>query len=366
MKLSGHSCLIFTKDIDKEVHKTFINRKYQIVKGFEDDLMDLLENSSTSLIHWFRTNSSLLFDSYFKKYSNTIRPPILLTHCQVPTRHDLRLSISEIKYTDHFIFITKMGYNHPHHHIIPESRKSMIYFGTQNIKYFDPKEDYSPNGRLKYGRGSDLVKCPDDLIGVYERIEERGIDYSIVGRGSEVELHKLRNDIRKSNISKQVKIIDQLDDKEWMEYLHNLDVFVYFIPKRAYSAIDGVVQDAMLTGLPIVYLGPKAPTELMDHNKDALIARDASEFVRFCNELAKRPDERRRLGQNARKKILKKFNYQETVNAYSKVYSEIVRAESITSISTRYYLEYIIGAIWFFILQKRDGIRARLRKIYHV
>lgn len=359
----GFSTQIFTQNIDQLVYDKF-NVHFDIKTGDAGALKDLKIKNNYDVIHWFRTNSSKLFDIYFTRFTQDLRPPLILTHCQIPTRHDLRLSNYELKFADKFVFITKTGYSHHYNRVIPESKKQLIYFGTHNIDLIEQKRTYKVNGILKFGRGSDLVKCPDDLIKVYESLGDYPIEFYIVGDGSENEKKKLSQKINKSTIRNQVHLIDHLADADWIKYLRSLDVFIYYLPPNAYSAIDGVIQDAMLTGLPVVYLGPKATKELFTHGEDALVANNVDEFISYCYLLAENKNERIRLGQNARTKILKEFNYQKTVEQYLKLYKTDCHGKiEMIDLNLSYQLMYYWSSFKYFLYQKKEGIKYRLRNL---
>jgi glycosyltransferase involved in cell wall biosynthesis len=106
-------------------------------------------------------------------------------------------------------------------------------------------------------------------------------------------------------------------------FLRSLDVFLYQIPKNSYSAVDGVVQDAMMCELPVVLMGGSGPKELIEHGKSGIIANNRKELVKYCMDLYRSVDLRRAMGKEARKRILSHFDLKHTVELYVRLYDDI-------------------------------------------
>jgi len=76
-----------------------------------DSLYNLFITESYDLIHWFKVESSVLFDEHCGKIKRKNRLlPIITTVCQYPRKFKLRLTPNEIHYNQHF-FIDKHVYN---------------------------------------------------------------------------------------------------------------------------------------------------------------------------------------------------------------------------------------------------------------
>lgn len=79
--------------------------------------------------------------------------------------------------------------------------------------------------------------------------------------------------------------------------------FLYYLPLKAYSSIDGTLGEAMLLQKPVIYYGPEAPKERLIHGYNSLIANNKEEISVLCNKLAKDEEMRLQLGLKAREII---------------------------------------------------------------
>ncbi len=79
-----------------------------------------------------------------------------------------------------------------------------------------------------------------------------------------------------------------------------LDVFGYPLAPGNYATSDVALQEAMAAGVPPVVLAHGEPGNLVEHGITGLVARDEDEYVRAIEHLHAHPEERIRLGENAR------------------------------------------------------------------
>jgi len=321
--------------------------------GSNRDLLQLIIKKNIHLINWFRSNSDILFSSFNIKYKTNRLPWQVITLCQFPTSHNLRLSLNELKFADKFIFITKNAFKHPYHRIIDTQDKLMIYFGTHStVRDFNKKVK---SKKLIYGRGSYLGKCPKNMIANFKEIHKVGDRFLIVGSGTETEERKIKKEIAKKISDNSVQLIPNLPHNKWIEKLKSFDIFLYELPRKAYSAIDGVIQDAMLCKIPIVYYGPKSPAELLESNHSGMVAGSKKEFIKMAKQLAEDPKLRKKLGANGRVRILDLFSHKKTINEYYEFYSNMINAKKRKKnrkISPMYKVKYYMSLLEYSIRLK--------------
>jgi hypothetical protein len=80
--------------------------------------------------------------------------------------------------------------------------------------------------------------------------------------------------------------------------LAEMDVFGYPLAPDTYATSDLALQEAMAAGVPPVVLGHG----LVEHGVDGLVARDEADYPRAIERLYADPEERLRLGRNARER----------------------------------------------------------------
>jgi glycosyltransferase involved in cell wall biosynthesis len=82
--------------------------------------------------------------------------------------------------------------------------------------------------------------------------------------------------------------------------LETSDVFAYALAERTYASSDISLQEAMLAGVPAVILPHGGPTRFVTNGENGIVAKSEDEFVAAIEYLYRNPEERRRLGRNAR------------------------------------------------------------------
>ncbi len=337
--------------------------------GDAEDLIILLENVSYDIIHYFKTSDQYYFDGIIdkiqKKKEEIIVPRIIITHCQLPSTFSLRLTPKEIQYASVVVFICKTAYDHKFHALI--ERKSMIYFGVPSSE-IDPKKDYnSGQDKIVFVRGSDLNKCPTNFLHLYKKIKSERGNFIIAGRGERAR-KRFSKIAAKLGISEEIQFVGHLQRREWYNVLSESDIYLYQLPLNAYSAIDGTIQQAMLTGIPVVYLGPPAPAELLLHNESGYIAKNEKQFISFAKQLVDDEVLRKKIGKNGRLRILEHFSHQSTVENYNKLYSNILEINNFPKkvpliLTIEYYLAQVIYRFRMLMLRIYNFIIYRFKSL---
>ena len=162
--------------------------------------------------------------------------------------------------------------------------------------------------------------------------------------------------IREINKRKKysVKLIDNLRYEEWIKVLNSFDVFLYYLPLKAYSSIDGTLGEAMLLQKPVIYYGPEAPKERLIHGYNSLIANNKEEISVLCNKLAKDEEMRLQLGLKARETTLENFSIETTIDSYNILYNKLLtKKEFIHFDMTFFYLCHYYMCKQYFLLKRK-------------
>ena len=327
----------------------------KIIVGKGNDIITFFQREKFDLIHWFKANGNCLFEDLIKEMCKyEWRFPILTTICQKPSCKSLLLSPCEIRYSNHLVFIDKAAYNDALFQFIPNSKKSMIYFGfgwdlLEIIDKVRKNTSYVKTNQIIYGRGSSLNKCPKDMFDVFDKINHPK-SFIIVGGGKKQWI------IREINKRKMydVKLIDNLRYEEWIKVLNSFDVFLYYLPLKAYSSIDGTLGEAMLLQKPVIYYGPEAPKERLIHGYNSLIANNKEEISVLCNKLAKDEEMRLQLGLKARETTLENFSIERTIDAYNILYNKLLtKKEFIHFDMPFFYLCHYYMCKQYFLLKRK-------------
>lgn len=265
-------------------------------------------------IHYFKgTYSNILMDILQLTGYNT---PVITTICQVPSHINLWLTPYEIKHSWHFVFIDKAAYNNKLVDFIPAEKKSQIYCSG-------PRKDYSyltkkkHGDKIIYGRGSTSIKCPLNMFDVFDQIDVPNKIFRIVGIEND---SWIRAEAAKRN---NVEVYGKLPKEQWLEMCNTFDVFLYHIPQDCHSSLDGTLGQAMLLGIPVVYMGSEAPKERFHDNTNGFVANSVDEMVYYATMLGKDEKLRKQIGENGRLSTIADFDPLERQLKYMELYKKV-------------------------------------------
>lgn len=97
-----------------------------------------------------------------------------------------------------------------------------------------------------------------------------------------------------------------------------------FLNTSTFSPIPTVLLEAMACECPIVTTGTTIIPDVIQHGYNGLIYTSIEEAISHIRLLHNDPELARKLGQNARKTILEKFNMNQFVNKWNRVFAEVV------------------------------------------
>lgn len=103
-----------------------------------------------------------------------------------------------------------------------------------------------------------------------------------------------------------------------------LDVFGYPLAPGNYSTSDLVLQEMMGAGVPPVVLPYGGAHDLVRHGETGLVARDEAEYPRAIEYLHARPEERARLGRNAREHAGRAWRPAESARRWTAIYRDLL------------------------------------------
>lgn len=166
-----------------------------------------------------------------------------------------------------------------------------------------------------------LLELVQAAIEVLKKKGNKNIKFVLVGGGRGYEIEKtIRKTINLSGFRDQIVIVNET--KNVFDYYLISDIFVC---NSYIEAFPLSILEAMAFSLPIISTDVYGIPEQIDDGKDGLLvmAGDTKALEEKIMHLLKNKDEALKLGKNARKKIEKKFRFDEMIGKYDKLISEI-------------------------------------------
>ena len=133
----------------------------------------------------------------------------------------------------------------------------------------------------------------------------------------------------------QSKIVEYLGNKPWQEVFNfygNADAGLLLLqPTSGYYYIENPVKmfEYMVAGLPVLSSDFPGLRKLISENNCGVCVdpTDPKQIARGMKYLVDNPDEAKRMGENGRKAILEKYNWENESKKLLKIYSEILKGK---------------------------------------
>lgn len=164
----------------------------------------------------------------------------------------------------------------------------------------------------------------DKSEGIYEILKiikkvqnsvDRKINYIIVGGG------KYFEEIKRTanNISRQVNFTGYQAKPD--SYLEKSDIFLYY---SVHDNFPNVFLEAMASGLPLITNNVGAAPEIIQNSVDGYIAESQDEYEKYLLDLISDWQLRQKTGENARRTVEQRFDWNKIVDDYITLYNSLV------------------------------------------
>ncbi len=218
-------------------------------------------------------------------------------------------------------------------HGIGAEKIDVVYSGV-DTKLFSPKNrrKYRKEIRERFGIGDEPI-----LLFVGSPFRRKGLNYlveSLFSVDHDYKLIILGKSFENDNIEKYMKQADSFGaarniiypgfSKEVHKYFLAADIFVF---PTLYEPFGLVILEAMASGLAVITSSPSycGAAELIKHNHSGLLLqnpRNPEEIAQKINLLLEKPNLRRKLARNARKKA-EKYTWKKTAKEFLKVFEKV-------------------------------------------
>jgi len=187
--------------------------------------------------------------------------------------------------------------------VFPERFEPVIHEYKNNLELTTIMNFYFPNK----ARGLlDIVKVLDRIGSCFE--------YTVVGDGTYLNEVKHQIAETKTNI-------------HFTGFLSNLrptlttsDIFLYY---SHHDVFPTVILEAMASGLPVVTNNIGAVSEIIDNEKDGYVAENDDDYLKYLMNLLGDHELRQKIGQNARAKVEKEFNWYKVAKQFTQLYTKL-------------------------------------------
>lgn len=186
-----------------------------------------------------------------------------------------------------------------------------------------------------------------------------GVRFTMVGDKTNAE--QILADASVVGIQDKFCLIDYVSDVS--REFAKMDVFGYLLNPTHFGTTENVLLEAMAAGLPVVCLEQCAERWLVQHGETGLLVHNPEEYREAIEFLYKHPEERWRLGENARRYVCQRFSVENTLHKLSTVYDEVLQHEkrsySFQKVFGEHPYEYFLACLPY---ELRQEFEANLKK----
>ncbi len=153
------------------------------------------------------------------------------------------------------------------------------------------------------------LKHPEYALEAAQILKQENIDFrmNFIGMGPVQE--QMQNYIDKNNLNDNVKILGSMPTKQVQQYMDNADISLFTSDRR--EGWGAVVNEAMVGGCAVVASSAAGSSKvLIENGVNGFVYNhpDKDEFIGYVLKLAKDKELRQKIGLNANKSMIEKWN----------------------------------------------------------
>lgn len=229
-----------------------------------------------------------------------------------------------IKIPQRFLFTSVFSHENPHWSEIERSwvkthtETVNSSGGFENVGNKDKKEHHGFNigyiGTLSYS------KLHPDFLDYCSAIDVPEAKIILVGDSANQRI--IEREAQQKGVAERLEFTGYSNNIH--KELARFDVFAYPLNPEHFGTTENVLLEAMAAGLPVVALNQCAEKYLIEHMQTGLLANSIQEYAGFIKYLYNNPGERKRIGENARREVLKEFTVIKTVEKLNANYDMVL------------------------------------------
>ncbi|MGY6529572.1 MAG: glycosyltransferase [Cyanobacterium sp.] len=207
------------------------------------------------------------------------------------------------------------------------SKTGMVIAGSD----FEPIKNYQKCPHSSFNVGYigtvDFVKMHPNYVAMSANVDIPDVQFIVCGGG-------ISNYLAQQ--AQQLGTSDKFDFRGYVEdiksVLEILDVYGYPLCEETYAAAELNLQEVMYCGIPPVVFPYGGVKNLIQHNETGLIVNSEKEYKEAIEYLYHHPEERERLGNNARKYALEIFGAENAGKAINPIYEKLMQQPKLDRI----------------------------------
>lgn len=285
-------------------------------------IKNAIERSDIVQIEWWHHPLMAKFLAEFPKV-----PTRLFVWSHISGTYYPWLPVSFIDIPEMFLFTSPYSIENPYwterERAKAAAKCRVVYSsgGFENIRAEDMEHD---GFNIGYIGTQSYAKMHPDFVRYCRQIADiPNLYFTMVGdKTNQVQILQAAKEL---GIERQFHFIDYVDDVS--QEFSKMDVFGYLLNPSHFGTTENVLLEAMAARVPVICLEQGTEKYLIQDRVTGLLVRNEKEYGEAVRFLYEHPEERQRLGRNARKMVLDKFSVKNTVGNLERIYEETLEKE---------------------------------------
>ena len=226
-----------------------------------------------------------------------------------------------IRYADRVVATTPATLEAPVWLGLPEQRsKAAVAPGIADFSRLGELQPQTHQGfNVGYVGTVNFSKMHHRYVPMSAAVAVPGVKFIVCGGGIEAELKH-----QAASLGVAERFVFQGYTEAVGDVLSQLDVFGYPLCPDTYATSEKSLQEAMYAGVPPVVFPHGGLKHLVQHHRTGLVVNTEEEYSRAIEWLYQHPEERRRLGENARRYAQENFHPEISTRQLHEVYQEML------------------------------------------
>ncbi len=189
-----------------------------------------------------------------------------------------------------------------------------------------PENDTAPF-KILYLSRIDPKKGLEVLIEAIKELKKRRNDFLllIAGSGRPAYVEKIKNSIRKKNLTGNVSFLGEVTGEQKKKTLEDADMFILPSKRENFGL---AVAEAMDAGLPVVVSAEVAISgEIQRYGAGLVVLRTLGDIQRALNQLLDDPEKRYEMGRKGQELVREKFDLTKNLKKLIAVYQTMISAK---------------------------------------
>ncbi|MBU0517737.1 glycosyltransferase, partial [bacterium] len=293
-----------------------------------EQIKDLIEQADIVQWHWWQ-------DFPLMREALPEKPKIVW--CAVSGEYPPNeLTREVVDFADQMVITNPLTRDLPAIRSLPESerqRKVRLIFESADFERILPVERI-PHDTFNVGWIGTIAegKYNPRYVEMSSKISLPNVKFVVLGEGPLKE--QAMRDAYRLGVLERFNFAGYQDDMR--QVLGLFDVYGFPLDEKTFAGGELNLQEVMVAGLPIVVFPYGGPKRMILHNYNGLIANSEKEYKDHIEYLYYHPEERKRLGDNAREYALREFGAENAARKYNQLYDEMLveQCQSVTVTET--------------------------------